>query len=140
MVQRARTMSATNRPSVDVAISPYMALIAAIIHRAWRDAEGHCDAPGHSTPVWLWECIGTDAQKWTYDPETGVLQNALGNVLDVQSGVLQPGTPVWTWTRNEGLAQQWFSYSPYVLTCTGCDRLLPPNRLLPPGELNPVLP
>jgi hypothetical protein len=43
-------MSAANRPSVDVTPSPYAALIAAILHRAWRDAQGHCDSPGHSTP------------------------------------------------------------------------------------------
>jgi hypothetical protein len=99
----------------------------------WADS-----TPG--TPVRLWTCNGTDEQKWTYDPETGVIQNALGTVLDIQQGVLQAGTPVWTWTRTESPAQLWSSYSLDVLTCTGCDRLLPPNRLLPPSELNPILP
>jgi hypothetical protein len=76
------------------------------------------------TPVWLWPCdehvippvnlidpaytLPVDPQRWTYNPETGVLQNALGNVLDVQGGVLQPGTPVWTWTQNGDLAQLWY--------------------------------
>ena len=79
-------------------------------------------APG--TPVWLWSCdhqdiqpanpmdpvytLPVDPQRWTYNPEAGTLQNALGNVLDVQGGVLQPGTPVWTWTRNGDLAQLWY--------------------------------
>jgi hypothetical protein len=42
-----------------------------------------------------------------YDPETGVLQNALGTVLDVQWGALEASTPVWTWDRHEGPAQRW---------------------------------
>jgi hypothetical protein len=49
----------------------------------------------------------TIAQKWTYDPISNVLQNALGTVLDVQWGVLDVGTPVWTWWRTGGGAQQW---------------------------------
>jgi hypothetical protein len=56
-------MSGTNRPSVDEMPSPYAALIAAIIHRAWRDAMGHCDAPGHSTP----EKLQAEAQAWLED-------------------------------------------------------------------------
>jgi hypothetical protein len=56
-------MSATNRPSADTAISPYGTLIAAIIHRAWRDAQGHCDSPGHSTP----EKLQAEARAWLED-------------------------------------------------------------------------
>jgi hypothetical protein len=58
-------MSATNRPSVDTAINPYGALIAAVIHRAWRDATGHCDSPGHSTP----EKLQAEAQAWIQDED-----------------------------------------------------------------------
>jgi hypothetical protein len=63
MVQRQRQVNAPNRPSVDVTPSPYAALIAAIVHRAWRDAQGHCDAPGHSTP----EKLQAEAQAWLED-------------------------------------------------------------------------
>jgi hypothetical protein len=69
------------------------------------DVQWASTTPG--TPVWLWDCNGTDAQRWTYDPKTHVLQNALGTVLDIQWGNLEKGTPVWTWPRNEGWAQQW---------------------------------
>ena len=60
-----------------------------------------------ATPVWLWECHGGLAQRWTWDPERKVLENALGKTLDVQWGNLQAGTPVWMWWRNEGNAQRW---------------------------------
>ena len=59
------------------------------------------------TPVQLWDCNGGDAQKWTYDPETGVLQSALGTALDIRGGVMQAQTPVQTWSRHDGPAQQW---------------------------------
>ncbi|MGH8613428.1 MAG: RICIN domain-containing protein [Gammaproteobacteria bacterium] len=69
--------------------------------------------PAPGTPVQIWDCNGGLAQKWTWDPETQVLQNALGTVLDIQWGALQAQTPVWTWGRNEGPAQRWSSpYNP----------------------------
>lgn len=71
------------------------------------DVQGRNSAPG--TPVQIWDCNGTPAQKWTYDPETQVLQNALGTVLDIQWGALQAQTPVWTWGRNDSPAQRWLS-------------------------------
>ena len=47
-------------------------------------------------------------QKWTYDPESRVLQNAVGTtVLDVQWGNFQRGNPVWMWDRDGNGAQQW---------------------------------
>jgi hypothetical protein len=56
-------MSAPDRPSVDITPSGYATLTAAIIHRAWRDAQGHCDSPGHSTPAKL----QAEAQAWLED-------------------------------------------------------------------------
>jgi hypothetical protein len=38
------------------------------------------------TPVQIWDCNGTDAQKWTYDPIQKVLQSALGTVAGVEDG------------------------------------------------------
>ena len=55
----------------------------------------------------IWDCNGTTAQQWTWDPESKVLTNAVGTVLDVQWGVILPGTPVWNWGRNGTVAQQW---------------------------------
>jgi hypothetical protein len=67
--------------------------------------EGGYMDPG--TPVITWDCDGTDSQRWTYDPEHGILSNALGNVLDVEWGYLAAGEPVWTWPANYSNAQLW---------------------------------
>jgi hypothetical protein len=56
-------MSAAQPPSVDITPSGYATLIAAIVHRAWRDAQGHCDSPGHSTP----EKLQQEALTWLQD-------------------------------------------------------------------------
>jgi hypothetical protein len=77
------------------------------------DVQGGNAAAG--TPVWLWDCnedvippdsprdtehrVPVDAQRWTYDPEAGALQNALGTILHVQGGWLQPATLVETGTH-----------------------------------------
>jgi hypothetical protein len=58
-------MSAPTRPTVDATPNPYGALVAAIVHRAWRDAQGHCDSPGHSTP----EKLQAEAQAWLQDEQ-----------------------------------------------------------------------
>ena len=47
-------------------------------------------------------------QRWTYDPNTQALSNGYGTVLDIQRGVLQAGTPLWIWDRNETPAQKWY--------------------------------
>jgi len=57
--------------------------------------------------VQLWGCNGSDAQRWTFDFENGVLQNALNTVLDAQWGRAENETPAWTWYRTEGEAQRW---------------------------------
>ena len=71
--------------------------------------------PGNAasgTPVWIWDCNGGDAQKWTYDPGSGTVRNpALGKCLDVQWGNFVGGTPVWIWDCNGGDAQKW-TYDP----------------------------
>ena len=51
--------------------------------------------------------MGNDGQRWTYDLYAGVIQNALGTVVDVQNGTNASETPVWAWTRNESEAQRW---------------------------------
>ncbi len=61
------------------------------------------------TPVQLWPCNGTDAQRWSYGYQPGVMSNAEGRVLDIQWGNSALGTPVWLYDRNETGAQLWGS-------------------------------
>ena len=49
----------------------------------------------------------TARQKWTYDPEQGIVRSEHGTVLDVQNGVFQAGTPVAMWDSNGTNAQKW---------------------------------
>jgi hypothetical protein len=65
-----------------------------------------------STPVWLWECNGTNAQWWVYDRETGTIRNpASDRCLDVQWGNPEPQAPAWLWDCNGTDAQRW-TYDP----------------------------
>jgi IS1 family transposase len=48
-------------------------------------------------------------QQWTYDPERGILQNALGTVLDIQWNNQQAGTLTWLWDYNGQSSQQWLA-------------------------------
>lgn len=63
-------------------------------------------------PVWLWNCWPTDdariiAQRWSYDPETHHLRNALGRTLDVTNRNSSPGTGLWLNDENGSAAQRW---------------------------------
>jgi hypothetical protein len=49
------------------------------------------------------------SQKWTYDPESGVLESALGTVLDIQWGTFQAGNPVQTWDRDGFWTEIWYT-------------------------------
>jgi hypothetical protein len=48
------------RPSVDTTPNPYVSLALAILYRAVRDAQGHCDSPGKTAP----EKIQGEALRW----------------------------------------------------------------------------
>jgi hypothetical protein len=55
------------------------------------------------------------AQRWTYNPRTKLLRNALGGatmVLDVMWGNPAPGTRTWVWDVNGSAAQRWKSQRP----------------------------
>ncbi|MFB9662636.1 ricin-type beta-trefoil lectin domain protein [Glycomyces mayteni] len=67
------------------------------------DVEASGTADG--TPVQLYTCNGTNAQKWT-TPGDGTLR-ALGKCLDVKGGGTADGTVVQLWTCNGTAAQQW---------------------------------
>ncbi|MGF1431163.1 GH92 family glycosyl hydrolase [Kitasatospora sp. LaBMicrA B282] len=58
------------------------------------------------TPVQLWDCNGTDAQRWTLAPD-GTLR-ALGRCLDVDHSRTEAGTVVQLWNCNGTGAQQWW--------------------------------
>jgi Ricin-type beta-trefoil lectin domain len=60
------------------------------------------------TNVMLWECNGSNGQKWIYDRRSGTISNPpSGKCLDVQWGNSAPGTPVWIWDCNGSDAQKW---------------------------------
>jgi hypothetical protein len=68
----------------------------------------------NGTPVWLWNCTGNAAQKWSYDRATGVVhQHAFANkCLDVRGVNSTSGTPLQIWDCIDGdLAQLW-TYDP----------------------------
>ena len=52
-------------------------------------------------------CDESNWQRWTYDPDTQVLSNPFGTVLDVKWGQFVPGQAVWVWDRNDTPAQHW---------------------------------
>jgi hypothetical protein len=93
---------------------------------------------GPGTPVWTWDCTGNDnhAQRWTWDPERHVLQNALGTVLAFQGSggtwgeFLGPGARVWTAERTGGhKGQQWSSYPSEFQPPSTCEGLEPGQGL-----------
>jgi hypothetical protein len=64
--------------------------------------------PAAATPIWLYPCNSTDAQRWIYDRQSATIRNpAFDKCLDVQWGSPLPGTPVWTWDCHGGEAQRW---------------------------------
>lgn len=65
-------------------------------------------ATDDGTPMQLWTCNTTDAQRWTISGNT---VRVLGKCLDVQWGATGNGTPVWLWTCNGGGAQNWIMQS-----------------------------
>jgi hypothetical protein len=59
----------------------------------------------NGTPVQLWTCNGTDAQRWSY--KGGSFVGLAGKCLDVQWSNTTNGTPVQLWDCNGTGAQQW---------------------------------
>ncbi|GGZ80414.1 hydrolase [Streptomyces subrutilus] len=62
-------------------------------------------ATANGTPVQLYDCNGTAAQRWSVGAD-GTLR-ALGKCLDVASGATADGTAVRLWDCNGTAAQQW---------------------------------
>ncbi|MFI5983806.1 lectin [Streptomyces sp. NPDC051555] len=61
--------------------------------------------PANGTPVQLYDCNGTGAQRWTLAADGTV--RALGKCLDVASGGTADGTPVQLYDCNGTGAQRW---------------------------------
>ncbi|NED81273.1 glycosyl hydrolase, partial [Streptomyces sp. SID11233] len=59
------------------------------------------------TPVQLYGCNGTAAQRWTYVPDAGGALRALGRCLDVSGSGTANGTKVQLWQCNGSGAQRW---------------------------------
>lgn len=59
----------------------------------------------NGTPVQLYDCNGTSAQKWTVGTDGTI--RALGKCLDVASGGTADGTKVQLWDCNGSAAQKW---------------------------------
>ncbi|GHE31630.1 ricin-type beta-trefoil lectin domain protein [Streptomyces griseoaurantiacus] len=59
------------------------------------------------TPVQLYTCNGTGAQRWTYAPGAGGTLKALDRCLDVSGGGTADRTKVQLWTCNGTGAQRW---------------------------------
>ena len=57
------------------------------------------------TPVQVWTCNGTAAQRWTYT--NGAFVGIAGKCLDVTSANTANGTPVQLWACNGSAAQSW---------------------------------
>ncbi|MGA5317179.1 lectin [Streptomyces pseudogriseolus] len=77
---------------------------------AIRGLAGKCvDVAGantaNGTPVQLYDCNGTTAQRWTVGSDGTI--RALGKCLDVASGGTADGTPVQLWDCNGTAAQRW---------------------------------
>jgi lysophospholipase L1-like esterase len=69
------------------------------------DVAGAATASG--TPVQLYTCNGTDAQKWTLVPGAGGAIRALGGCLDVSNSGTANATKVQLWSCNGTVAQRW---------------------------------
>ncbi len=64
-------------------------------------------ATADGTPVQLYTCNGTAAQRWTHVPGEGGTLRALGRCLDVSGGGTANGTKVQLWHCNGTCAQRW---------------------------------
>ncbi|HET6860191.1 MAG TPA: family 16 glycosylhydrolase [Streptomyces sp.] len=62
-------------------------------------------ATANGTPVQLWDCNGSSAQRWTVGDDGTI--RALGKCLDVTAAGTADGTPVQLWDCNGSAAQQW---------------------------------
>jgi hypothetical protein len=72
------------------------------------DATDGSSADG--TRIQLWDCNGTGAQRWTFEPD-GSLVGIGGKCLDATNGNSADGTPIQLWDCNGSAAQRWKHHS-----------------------------
>jgi hypothetical protein len=74
----------------------------------WPIGTIHFDNLGQGAYAEIAICDPTlDRQKWSYDPQGGIIRSALGTVLDVQWGYINWHSSVWLWDQNNSAAQIW---------------------------------
>lgn len=54
--------------------------------------------------------LSNDLQKWAFFNETGVIASvgAQGKVVDNSNGYIQNNNPIWLYTNNNSISQQWY--------------------------------
>jgi hypothetical protein len=80
-----------------------------IIHFASPPIDIVLDNRGRGAIAEISDCVSPPPtrQRWSYDPEGGVIHSAEGTVLDIQGANVVPQNPVFIWDYNGGIAQQW---------------------------------
>ena len=61
----------------------------------------------NGTNIQLWHCNGSDAQKWTFDENTGELKGLGGKCIDVEGAKTDNGTNIRLWACNGHDSQKW---------------------------------
>merc|ERR1712003_435040 len=74
------------------------------------------DLPGgnvaNGQPLWMWDCMGSWNQQWTFDGGAFVLaDNSWKACVDVPSNDLSNGNKLWVWECGGWPQQQW-GYDP----------------------------
>ena len=85
------------------------------------DVRGGASADG--TPVQLWDCNGTGAQKWSRQGDT-LVNPATGKCLDVSGGRTANGSVVQLWSCNGRGAQKWRADADGTVVNTGSGKCL----------------
>jgi hypothetical protein len=91
--------------SAPVSVSSAFASAGSIVGLAGKCLDDNADGTGNGNKVQLWQCNGTDAQRWTY--QAGAFVGPGGKCLDVTGGNATSGTAVQLYACNGTAAQQW---------------------------------
>ncbi|WP_063794492.1 GH92 family glycosyl hydrolase [Kitasatospora sp. MBT63] len=107
-------------PSFDV--GPARPVTGAVGGPAAKCLDVRSGGTADGTPVQLYGCNGTEAQRWTRASD-GTLR-ALGKCLDVSASRSDAGAPVQLWQCNDTGAQQWWPKADGTLVSTPSGRCL----------------
>lgn len=98
------TASGDAPPSFDV--GPANSVTGPVTGLAGKCVDVASSGTADGTPVQLWTCNGTGAQKWTVASDGSL--RALGKCLDIKNSAGSDKTPVQLWSCNGTGAQQWW--------------------------------